>query len=279
MSTYEDYDRTSASYDRTRLPIGVEILVGCFAQGPKRLAEMKVLDAGCGTGAYAQALLPFVGHVDAVDFSAGMLAVAAKKLAGASEAQRIAFLRADLADLPFEEGRFDGIMVNQVLHHVDAPGSAGYPKHEDVLRKLARLLAPGGALVINTCSHEQVFKGFWPSAVVPAAAARMSDRYMPIDDVERVMKECGLTCRGRFVPVDAVTGGDAYFDVRGPLRKEWRDGDSLWALATETELEEALQKIRDLDGSGQLDDFVARHDAERRNVGQVTFVFATRSRS
>jgi ubiquinone/menaquinone biosynthesis C-methylase UbiE len=276
MSTYEDYNRTSASYDRSRIPIGVEIIAGCFAQGAKRLDEMVVLDAGCGTGSYSRELLRFVGRIHAVDISAGMLDVASAKLAAGREAGRVELLQAGLNDLPFADGTFDGIMVNQVLHHLDAPGATTYPQHEDALRRLARLLKPGGALVINTCSHEQVLRGAWTSALVPEAAARLCDRYMPIAEVERVVRECGLTYRGRFVPVDAVVGGNAYFDPRGPLSKEWRDGDSLWALATETELEGALQRARDLDASGELDDFVARHDAERHNIGQVTFLFATR---
>jgi ubiquinone/menaquinone biosynthesis C-methylase UbiE len=276
VSTYENYDRTSTSYDRTRVPIGLEIIAGCFARGAKRLDEMVVLDAGCGTGSYAQALLPSVARIHAVDISAGMLEVAAAKLSAAREAQRIEFHRAGLVALPFEDASFDGIMVNQVLHHLDEPGTATYPRHQDVIRELVRVLAPGGALVVNTCSREQVFRGFWPSALVPEAAARMADRYMPIGELERIMRECGLSCRGRFVPVDAVTGGDAYFDARGPLRKEWRDGDSLWALTTEPELARAVAHGRELDRTGELDAFVAHHDAQRCNIGQVTFVAATR---
>jgi len=275
MSRYENYDQTSATYDQNRAPIGVEILAGCFAMSGKRLDEMVVLDAGCGTGAYSQEMLRFVGRIHAVDLSAGMLAVAAAKLEALGK-ERIAFHRADLLDLPFEAETFDGIMVNQVLHHLDTPGSGAYPNHEAVIGSLARKLKPGGVLVINTCSREQVVKGFWTAALVPDAAARISERYMPLGEVERALRASGLTCRGRFVPVDAVIGDASYFDARGPLRKEWRDGDSLWALTTPAELSAALSRITDLDQKGELEDFVARLDAERPNVGQITFVCAVR---
>ena len=84
MSSYERYDETAAHYDRTRWPIGAEIIVGCLAQGGVPLADMTVLDAGCGTGNYLRALLPRVARIEALDRSAGMLKIAAPKLADAA---------------------------------------------------------------------------------------------------------------------------------------------------------------------------------------------------
>ena len=46
MSSYEDYTRTSGNYDKTREPVGTEILVGCFAHAPVPLDRTVVLDAG-----------------------------------------------------------------------------------------------------------------------------------------------------------------------------------------------------------------------------------------
>ncbi len=43
---------------------------------------MVVLDAGCGTGSYSQALLDHVDKIEAVDLNPGMLEVAVQKLAG-----------------------------------------------------------------------------------------------------------------------------------------------------------------------------------------------------
>ena len=33
MSAYENYTAVSADYDRTRIPVGVEIILGCLASG------------------------------------------------------------------------------------------------------------------------------------------------------------------------------------------------------------------------------------------------------
>jgi hypothetical protein len=51
LSSYEDYTRKSDNYDKTREPVGTEILVGCFAHAPVPLNRTVVLDAGCGTRA------------------------------------------------------------------------------------------------------------------------------------------------------------------------------------------------------------------------------------
>src|SRR5919107_2373942 len=81
LSSYEDYTHKSVNYDKTREPVGTEILVGCFAHAPVPLDRTVVLDAGCGTGSYSQALLGYVGRIEAVDKNPGMLDVAARKLA------------------------------------------------------------------------------------------------------------------------------------------------------------------------------------------------------
>jgi SAM-dependent methyltransferase len=168
-----------------------------------------------------------------------------------------------------ELGPFDGIMLNQVLHHIETP--------EAVLGALARRLTPGGVLVVNTCSREQIMTGFWPASLVPEAAARMADRYLPLDALERSLRCAGLDVRGRFVPTDAICGGAAHFDARGPLRKEWRDTDSLWALVTPAELERALAKVRELDARGELVEWMRALDAKRPSVGQTTFVVAAKT--
>ena len=88
LSSYEDYTRKSGNYDKTREPVGTEILVGCFAHAPVSLDRTVVLDAGCGTGSYSDALLHYVGRIEAVDLNP-MLEVAARKLAWAGD--RISF--------------------------------------------------------------------------------------------------------------------------------------------------------------------------------------------
>ena len=54
----------------------------------------------------------------------------------------------------------------------------------------------------------------------------------------------------------------------------WRKGESSWALAPEQEIAAAEAKIRALRKRGELDGYLAEHDAKRRQVGQTTYFVA-----
>ena len=109
------------------------------------VAGLKVLDAGCGSGAHAAALIAGAATVTGIDKSSGMLALAHERLGSAA-----ALFEADLAaPLPFADGAFDCILAALVLHYVE---DWGLP-----LREFRRVLVPGGRLVISThhpfCDH------------------------------------------------------------------------------------------------------------------------------
>ena len=59
----KNYTAVSEDYDRTRVPIGIEIILGCLASGGCPLASLRLLDAGCGTGNYAAELRGYVGAI------------------------------------------------------------------------------------------------------------------------------------------------------------------------------------------------------------------------
>lgn len=279
MSTYEDYTSTAAHYDATRWALGAEIVLGCIACGATPLADVVVLDAGCGTGNYAAAVLPHVDRIQAIDASEAMLAVASDKLSAQRDDGRITFSTGSVDDLPFDDATFDAAMVNQVLHHLGDGPDDGWRRHGRVVAELVRVLRPGGTLIVNTCSRGQLQDGCWYSSLIPRAVEALCRRYAPLAVVEGFMVDRGLDLLGRFVPVDGVVQGDAYFDVRGPLRVDWRSGDSTWALVDDDELAAARAELSALDDRGELAEVVARRDARRLDVGQVTFVAARRRRA
>jgi ubiquinone/menaquinone biosynthesis C-methylase UbiE len=276
MSSYENYTQKSSNYDKTREPVGTEIIVGCFAHAQVPLDRMVVLDAGCGTGSYSQALLDYVGRVEAVDLNPGMLEVGAQKLAAFQAEGRISFHSSTIDALPFENAVFDGVMINQVLHHLPDDAPKGFPAHRRVFREFARVLKPGGVLVVSTCSQEQLRHGYWHYGLIPEAADALRNRYAPLDELVEIFEDCGFAHQGRFAPIDATVQGEPYFDPRGPLNKAWRDGDSVWSLVTEDRLERVFSQIQKLDEKGELEAYMARNDARRRDIGQVSILFASR---
>ncbi len=276
MSSYENYTATSAHYDATREPIGIEIILGCLARGGRPLAQQILVDAGCGTGSYSLALVGHVARIEAVDMNDGMLGVAKTKLADARALGRIRFHHAAIDALPLDDASVDGVMINQVLHHLPDDATEAWPLTRKVIGEFARVLRPGGALVVNFCSHEQLRRGWWFFPLIEPIVERMIARHVPLVELESFVADSGFDLCGRFVPSDAALQGGSYFDPRGPLDAGWRAGDSVWAMLSPEELERVEERVRGMDARGELEDFVADNDAERVHVGQATFLCATR---
>lgn len=276
MSRYEDYTTVSKCYDETREPIGTDILLGCLAAAATPISDMRLLDAGCGTGAYAQSLVEHVRHIDAVDLNDGMLAVARAKLAGEVEEGRIAFHRAGIDALPFADESFDAAMINQVLHHLEDGADPAFPAHEAVIAEMHRVLRPGGMLVVNICTHEQLRAGYWYYDLVPEAREACIQRHISLERLMAMMVEAGFRASPPKPALDGVMQGEAYFDPTGPLREDWRKGDSFWALATAEQVARAKAQIREMQDAGTLDAWFRERDERRERVGQFTFLSAVR---
>jgi SAM-dependent methyltransferase len=272
VSTYEDYAGAVRHYDETRVPVGAEIILGHLVRGRVPLSETQLLDAGCGTGSFAVALAPHVGRVSLIDASEEMLAVAEAKLAAGSGDLRVDARVGTLQDLPFDDASFDAVMTNQVLHHLGDPAADEWPQHERVFAEYARVLRPGGVLLVNTTTHEQIRHGWWAFSLIPDAVTEMCRRYAPLEVLEPLAAEHGLSVTGRFVPTDATIQGSTYFDPEGPLSASWRRGDSTWSLVSPAELEGALATLTELRERGELEAYAAEHDARRPHIGQVTFL-------
>ncbi|MBT5886557.1 MAG: class I SAM-dependent methyltransferase [Acidiferrobacteraceae bacterium] len=274
MSHYENYSRTSATYDRTRQAQGIEIICRLLSHNPLPLSEQVLVDAGCGTGQYSAALIDSVQHIQAIDLNPGMLTVAGNKLQAQIAAGNIELHQGSIDELPIDDESADAVMVNQVLHHLADDATAGWPAHQRVFAEFARVLKPGGVAVINSCSHAQLEQGFWFYHLIPEAVDRVQQRTADLDVLGSLLQHSGFGEVGHETATDIIMQGDAYFDADRVLDPQWRDGDSIWALATPAEQENALQKVRTLVDQGELHRFMRRHDETRLHSGQLSFTWA-----
>ena len=99
------------------------------------------LDAGAGSCAKSVLLAARGFRVTATDFSEDALKLAAENVRAHGFAGRIALKRGDLLRLPFDDGEFPYVLCWAVLMHV--------PELQRAMAELARVLAPGGALVLS----------------------------------------------------------------------------------------------------------------------------------
>ncbi|MCK7627736.1 class I SAM-dependent methyltransferase [Streptomyces sp. RS10V-4] len=101
------------------------------------VAGRRVLDAGCGAGPLSAALRDRGALVTGIDASAGMLALARRRLGDDA-----ALHQADLSDpLPFADDTFDDVVASLVLHYLEDWGPT--------LAELRRVLRPGGRLIAS----------------------------------------------------------------------------------------------------------------------------------
>lgn len=109
--------------------------------------EMVVADVGAGTGFLSAGLAPRVAKVHALDGSPAMLEAARRNLA---EFANVEFHQADGLSLPLPDASLDAVFANMYLHHCPDPLAA--------IREMARLLKPGGRLVITDLdAHEHAW--------------------------------------------------------------------------------------------------------------------------
>ena len=270
---YENYQDTSKNYDNTRIPIGLEIFLGCFAFTPRPLLEQNIIDCGCGTGNYLQALKEKVGHLHGLELNEGMLAQAREKCQNDAN---INFAQGSLLDpLPYPDGMFDGMMCNQVLHHLVAASSQENfePVHK-LIKEAHRVLRSQGVLVFNTSSHQQLYSGFWWADLIPEAINIIAKRYPSIENITAMLKKVGFHKVSIVVPMNMVLQGENYLDPMGPLNKNFRDGDSAWSLTTDKELKQAQAQVQLMNQEDSMANYLETREKLRKNIGQTTFIFA-----
>jgi ubiquinone/menaquinone biosynthesis C-methylase UbiE len=100
----------------------------------------RILDAGCGYCYHTARLAHSGAFITAIDFSEAALSAAKQTLASLGIADRVQLRQADLTNLPFEDESFDSIVSWGVIMHI--------PEMEKALSELARVLKPGGTLVL-----------------------------------------------------------------------------------------------------------------------------------
>jgi ubiquinone/menaquinone biosynthesis C-methylase UbiE len=172
-------DETQAYFDRVADKWD-EMRRAFFGEGVRRAAVAAagiapgavVADVGTGTGFIAEAALDAGARVIGVDNSDGMLVQVAQRFSGRAFEPR----RGDTDALPIDSGEVDAVFGNMVLHHAPDPPAA--------IREMARVLKPGGALVITDAdshTHEWL-------------RTEQHDRWLGFDraDVRRWFESAGL---------------------------------------------------------------------------------------
>lgn len=159
------FDAVGPEWDALRKVFDDDIL---RARAISRLVEpgLRVADIGTGTGVLALELARLGLHVIGVDRSRRMLDAARAKLAAEGLAH-VELREGDAHRLPIDDASVDAALAHMVLQYLPQPAEA--------VREMARIVRPGGAVVIvDFVRHDQEWmrhelgvqwQGFEPSEI------------------------------------------------------------------------------------------------------------------
>ncbi|WP_175443022.1 class I SAM-dependent DNA methyltransferase [Halofilum ochraceum] len=139
----EYYDNWAEDYDRTLGQWQYEAPEQVAARLRRELApEAVILDAGCGTGLSGKALAAAgFATIDGMDVSARSLELAREH----GVYRDLAHVDMQRLPLPYADDVYDGLVCVGVMTYL--------PDSADVLREFARVLKPGGCIVLTQRDH------------------------------------------------------------------------------------------------------------------------------
>jgi magnesium-protoporphyrin O-methyltransferase len=115
---------------------------------PEDMRGMRLLDAGCGTGALALAAAERGAEVIAIDLSPQLVALAASRAAEYPAAARISFRSGDMLDAAL--GYFDYVVaMDSIIHY----------RPEDTLSAISQLAARSGRAMLFTFAPRTLLLG------------------------------------------------------------------------------------------------------------------------
>ena len=162
----------------------------CKDDYPQMLEELELepfedaLDVGCGTGAVLELLHARYPskHLTGLDLTPGMIDVARAK-----QLDNVSFVVGDAEALPFEPRSFDAVLCSNSFHH--------YPHPERFFAEVARVLRPGGRLVLRDYTSNDV--AVWLMNNIELPLARLLGhgdvRILKLSELRALVEEFGLT--------------------------------------------------------------------------------------
>lgn len=164
-----------------------------------RPGDRMVLDIACGPGNYSHDAargLTDDGHYVGIDFSPSMLAQAQRSNPG----ERVSYVRGDAHRLPFPDGAFDTVLCLAALYLIPDP--------LPVLDEMARVVAPGGEVVIFTSIRASIAALPGAQTLTGLSGVRIFGRHELVARFEEL---------GMEHVEQTVTGVGQYVHARRPL--------------------------------------------------------------
>jgi ubiquinone/menaquinone biosynthesis C-methylase UbiE len=226
-----NYDQTEmpAAYDAGRgySPAVLARWLEVISQSVPKGSISKILDLGCGTGRYSNALADyFEANVIGIDPSEKMLAQARRK---ASE--RVRYYRASGESIPLRDASVDMVFISMAFHHFERPDRAAAECRRVLRREGSVCLRAAAIDRIESYAYVDFFQGSRPILY----RALQSQAY-----IEWLFARAGFQLiRHELVPSEAAESWHAYAE------KIAYRADSILVQLSNQEFEEGLAALRE----------------------------------
>lgn len=181
-----------------------------YADSLRLSSAANVLEIGCGTGAVARALArrdDFSGHVLGVDQSVPFVHAAQRFAQQEGLAASAEFAVADAHHLEFPPTSFDVVIAHTLISHVGDPLA--------VLREMARMARPGGAVVLFDGDYasltyafvDQVFGRLMDEALATASF----NNPLIMRELPKLLPKLGLEITSAWGEAVVEIGSGSYF--------------------------------------------------------------------
>ena len=226
-----DYDSTTipAGYDlaRCHAPEVLDLWMNSIASRAGRWPIRVVLDLGCGTGRFSQALASrFVADVVGVDPSAKMLEQAQTK----PHSFRVRYVMGRGEQIPLRSCSIDLVFMSMVFHHFTSPAQTA--------SECRRVLREGGFVFLRAGTLEQIYSypyvPFFPGSVPIMKRTLVANQV-----VRRTFESAGLRTVEAGIIVQQVSSTYAAYAERIAA-----GGDSVLAELDPLQFEAGLKALR-----------------------------------
>lgn len=301
FSQYEDYHVVSKVYDTNRRIVGCDKLESTLksmysskyepafsyylnkdAQNYSDfLSELRVLDAGCGTGNYLTHIQDLgIGTIIGLELNEGMLNQCKLKALSNNKDNNclLKLHQGSIVEMPFKPKSFDFIMINQVLHHIDDDISRNndYENIRIVLDQCYdKLNGDGSTLFITTSYPSQLSKAYWSFSFFDSCHKLINDRYNEYSWWKDKLLKVGFKSIEEHIITETNMKEEVYHDMENIFDKQWRKSDSTFAFVTDEEFESKEKEIRNIINNEQeRKSFMEHFDNLRQTLGHSVAIVA-----